>query len=175
MPTAWEDQHRRARALRHVLAQLEADPNSPTLPWDDESRNAFSDPDDLLQALHRTWLHRLLARVDQALEMGDQEEPADLVAQARLDASRHAPGLRRLLDAHAAAPALQRSLHTERRLLAMATFSPPATHADVSPKTQATMTHGAGQPHDWTPQRSIREFARRLAGCPQRPAAAFNH
>ena len=132
MATTWDDQHRKARALRAVLARLEADAEVTSVPWNDETKTAFGDREALLQALHTTWLHRMLARLDQALELRTNGSATEVVTHAWQETARSAPGLRRLLDAYAADPALQRTHETERQLLAMAIGVSPSSLPDLS-------------------------------------------
>jgi hypothetical protein len=163
MATTWDEQRRRARAVRSVLSRLESRVDVSTLPWDDDTKAAFEDPDALLQALHTTWMHRLLARLDQALELGTEGSAAEAVGQAWRDTARSAPGLRRLLDAYAAAPALERGQDTERRLLAMAAGVAPSSLSGLSgtAETGAVLAESRHRP-DVVPRRSRCPLGRRL-------------
>lgn len=131
MSTAWETYHRRAAALRHVIAELDRSGSS-TPPWDDELAALFDGPDALLVALHDLWSRRLAARVDLALEI-DEHEAAESVSLAWREVADELPGVRRVLEAHADNPALRRSGRQEHRMLAasagLATTSDPAAHS----------------------------------------------
>ncbi|HEX5861286.1 MAG TPA: hypothetical protein VFY58_05560 [Nocardioides sp.] len=131
MNTAWQTYHRRAGALRQVIADLDRSGSS-TPPWDDELAALFDGPDDLLVALHDLWSRRLAARVDLALEI-DEHGPEESVALAWREVADELSGVRRVLDQHGDNPALQRSGRQEHRMLAvsagLATIGDPASRS----------------------------------------------
>lgn len=115
---AWETYHRRAAALRGVVEQL--DRTTDTEPaWDDELAAVFGSRDELLRALHDQWTRRLEARVEMALELGE-DLPAECIENAWFEVAAELPGVRRVLDAHADDEALRRHRLHELRLLAIA-------------------------------------------------------
>ena len=118
MTTAWENYHRRAAMVRHILQRIEHSPTG-DLPWDAPIAAVFADREDLLIALHQVWSVRLAAQVELALETGS-ESVTESVARARRDLAYRFPGLRRLLDAYAGDPALVHCERVEHRLLAVA-------------------------------------------------------
>jgi hypothetical protein len=118
MSIAWDTYHRRATALRRVIADLDRSGWS-TPPWDDELAAAFEDPDDLLVALHDMWTRRLAGRVDLALEIDDHES-WESVALAWREVAEELAGVRRVLDRQADNPALRHSGRQEHRMLAIA-------------------------------------------------------
>jgi hypothetical protein len=118
MSIAWDTYHRRATALRRVIADLDRSGSS-TLPWDEELATVFDDPDDLLVALHDVWTRRLAGRVDLALEI-DEHESAESVALAWREVADELSGLRRVLDRQEDNPVLRHSVRHEHRLLAVA-------------------------------------------------------
>ena len=118
MSIAWDTYHRRATALRRVIADLDRSGSS-TLPWNDELAAVFQDPDDLLLALHDVWTRRLAGRVDLALEIDDHES-GESVALAWLEVADELSGVRRVLDRQADNPVLRHSWRQEHRLLAVA-------------------------------------------------------
>jgi hypothetical protein len=125
MSIAWDTYHRRATALRGVVAGLDRSGSS-TLPWDDELAVVFDDPDDLLVTLHDLWTRRLAGRVDLALEI-DEHESAESVALAWREVAEELSGVRRVLDRQADNPLLRHSRRKEHRMLAVA-----AGHATIS-------------------------------------------
>ncbi len=131
MSTAWDTYHRRASALRRVIADLDR-AGSSTLPWNDELAVVFDDPDDLLVALHDVWARRLAGRVDLALEI-DEQESGESVALAWREVADELPGVRRVLDRQADNPVLRHSASQEHRMLAVAagdaTISDPLSHS----------------------------------------------
>lgn len=114
---AWQTYHQKAATVRDLLARLDASDGE--LPWDTATAEVFADQSDLLRELHQVWTRRLSARVDQALETG-HGGPVDSVTAAWRELADEMPGLRRVLDSHEGHPALQHSVRTERRLLAVA-------------------------------------------------------
>ena len=120
---SWSRVHARTASLREVIADLDAG-----LPLPDSSAGSFADRGELLLALHGVWARRLHGRVDVALET-DGRELAESVAQAWLDTADDLPGVRRVLDEHAADPALRQVLASEHRTVAvaagLATFDDP--------------------------------------------------
>ena len=131
MSTAWDTYHRRASALRRVIADLDRSGSS-TLPWNDELAADFDDPDDLLVALHDVWTRRLAGRVDLALEI-DEQESGESVALAWREVADELAGVRRVLDRQADNPVLRHSRRQEHRLLGVAagvaTISDPLGHS----------------------------------------------
>lgn len=129
--TAWENYHRRAEALRHVVKDLDRSGSS-TPPWDEDLAARFDGPDDLLVALHDLWSRRLAARVDLALEI-DEHGPEESVALAWREVADELSGVRRVLDQHDDNPALSRSERQEHRMLAvsagLATIGDPASRS----------------------------------------------
>lgn len=120
---AWQAHHRRAVALRDVVAGLERDGR---LRWDEE---VLGDRDDVLVALHDLWSRRLQARLDNALELDSD----DAVDDAWRGAVASMPAVRRVLDQHAHLPSLVASERTEHRMLAvaagLATLTDPVGYA----------------------------------------------
>jgi hypothetical protein len=112
---AWETYRRRAAVLRDVVAGFEKDPE---LPWTDAIAEVFADRADLLVALHDLWSRQLAARLDLALELHDIPEASIGEAYAAV-AAELAP-VRRVLDAHAAHPALARPRANADRMIAVA-------------------------------------------------------
>lgn len=117
MGTAWDTYHRRAAALRDVVAELDRTGRT-DLPWDDDLAAVFRDRDDLLVALHDVWSRRLSGRLDMALELHDIPEAS--AAEAWWAVAAELPGVRRLLDAHADHPALAAERAHDLRMLAVA-------------------------------------------------------
>jgi hypothetical protein len=118
MSIAWDTYHRRATALRRVIADLDRSGSS-TLPWDDGLAAVFDDQDDLLVALHDAWTRRLAGRVDLALEIDEHESP-ESVALAWREVADELAGVRRVLDRQADNPVLLPSERQEHRMLAVA-------------------------------------------------------
>ena len=116
--TTWTEQHRRAAALKDVVATIEANPGN-DLPWPDIAAETFRDKDDLLIALHDLWTRRLQARIDLALEIDDSALDAS-VGNAWHAVAAEMPGVRALLDRYADDPALRRPEDAEHRLVAVA-------------------------------------------------------
>lgn len=112
---AWETYRHRAAVLRDVITGLEQDP---ALPWSDEIAEAFTDRADLLVALHDLWSRRLAARLDLALELHDIPEAS--VAEAYAAVAADLAPVRRVLDAHAAHPAIARHRANADRMIAVA-------------------------------------------------------
>jgi hypothetical protein len=131
MSIAWDTYHRRATALRRVIADLDRSGSS-TLQWNDELAVVFDDPDDLLVALHDVWTRRLAGRVDLALEIDEHESP-ESVALAWREVADELAGVRRVLDRQADHPALRHSRRQEHRMLAVsagvATIGDPTSHS----------------------------------------------
>ena len=117
-PSGWERHHERAAVTRQVLAQLDAAVGA-DLPWSAPAAAVFDGPDDLLRALHDIWSRRLLARVDNALELAGALD-VDVVVEAWRRQRDAMPGLRSLLDHHVDHPALARGQLVEHRMLAVA-------------------------------------------------------
>lgn len=118
MSTAWETYHRRHRALRGVVAELDAS-GVEDVPWSEDLAGVFADRDDLLVALHDLWSRRLEGRVEMALDVG-VDLPAECVETAWYEVAAELPGVRRVLDAHAHDQVLRRHEQHEHRLLAIA-------------------------------------------------------
>ena len=118
MSNAWDTFHRRAAAIRAVVEDLDAaattDPR-----WTDELAEVFDGPDDVLVALHDVWSRRITARVEMALDLGE-DLPAESVENAWFEVAAELPGVRRVLDAHAQDEVLQQLDRHEHRLLAIA-------------------------------------------------------
>lgn len=118
MSNAWDTYHRRAAAVRIVVEDLDA--GHATEPrWTPELEAVFDGPDDLLIALHDLWTRRLEARVEMALELGE-DLPAECIETAWFEVAGELPGVRRVLDAHAHAEVLRRPEMNQHRLLAIA-------------------------------------------------------
>lgn len=115
---AWKSYHQRSAALREVVAHLDAggatDPE-----WNDDLARVFGDPDGLLRALHDLWSRRLEARIEMALDVGE-DLPAECVASAFFEVEAELRGVRRVLDAHAHDEALRKHEQHEHRLVAIA-------------------------------------------------------
>ncbi len=118
MSTAWDTLHRRSAAVRTVVEELDAT-RSTEPRWTDELAEVFASPDDLLIALHDVWSRRLIARVEMALELGE-DLPSESIENAWFEVAAELPGVRRVLDAHAADEALIKHEQHEHRLLAIA-------------------------------------------------------
>ena len=118
MSNAWDTFHRRATAIRGVVEELDATTaTEPT--WTDELAEVFDGPDDVLVALHDVWTRRVTARVEMALDLG-QDLPAESVENAWFEVAAELPGVRRVLDAHADHQTLRRLDEHEHRLFAIA-------------------------------------------------------
>ena len=118
MSNAWDTFHSRAAAIRAVVEEL--DTTATTDPrWTDELAEVFDGPDDVLVALHDVWTRRVTARVEMALDLG-QDLPAESVENAWFEVAAELPGVRRVLDAHAQDEVLQQLDRHEHRLLAIA-------------------------------------------------------
>jgi hypothetical protein len=150
MSIAWDTYHRRATALRGVIAELDRSGSS-TLPWDDELAAVFDDPDDLLVALHDVWTRRLAGRVDLALEI-DEHASAESVALAWREVADELAGVRRLLDRQADNPALRHSQRQEYRMLAVAagaaTIGDPLSRSAAEGQRLVSRIRGAGGSSD---------------------------
>jgi hypothetical protein len=106
----WTSHHRRADVLRDVVRALDEralarDTETPVaLPMDVEGvAETFGDELSLLGALQLRWHTRLAGRIDRHLS----DQPLDLggaVALAWLEAAEDMPGIRAVLDHHAAHP-----------------------------------------------------------------------
>lgn len=115
---AWENYHRRSAALREVIRHL--DVSGATEPeWSDDLAAVFGDRDALLVALHDAWSRRLAARIELALEIGE-DLPAECVETAWFEVAAELRGVRRVLDAHASDPVLRKHEQHEHRLIAIA-------------------------------------------------------
>lgn len=130
MTSAWDTYHRRSRALRGIVDELERTGGSE---WPAGAvGDVFTTEADLLVALHDLWSRRVGARVEQALEL-DSRPPELSVADAWRQVADELRGVRRVLDRHAADPALRASEQHEHRLLALAVgragFSEPLSVA----------------------------------------------
>jgi hypothetical protein len=81
----------------------------------------FTDPDELLLALHHRWSMRLAGRLELAVTAAERDPNVDRV-QAVGDAWRRTAedntALRRILDGYADRPALRERTDAERRVLA---------------------------------------------------------
>ena len=123
--TTTELLHHRSTSLRRVVRAVDA---GGALPWDGELAEAFGDRATLLVALHDHWSRQLLSRIDVALELG-AGTPRESVSVAWQSAVRDQPGVRRVLDAESADPAIRaarRSLFTAVAVAAgLATFDDP--------------------------------------------------
>lgn len=134
MNTAWETYHRRATALREVVAALDA---GAELPFGPSEQTVFDDRDDLLQALHDMWTRRVETRVDIALEMGVFPREQG-VGRAWREVAAELPGVRRILDDYRDDPALRAHEQHEHRLLAVA-----AGHASLDDPIARSAEAGA--------------------------------
>ncbi|MET0134829.1 MAG: hypothetical protein ABW215_14705 [Kibdelosporangium sp.] len=116
---SWSDYYERRDALDSVLARAARNPRGP-LP----RSNAFTDPAELLLALHYRWTLKLTGRLGAALADAERDPSTDLVdvisAAWRRTATDN-PALHAVLDAHAERyEALRPMLDAERRTLALA-------------------------------------------------------
>ena len=120
MSIAWETYHRRSAVVQEVVRRLDRSVDG-QLPWPDiaGATEAFRDSGELLAALQERWHAALATRVELALETGSGDLTGD-VAAAWHGLARELPGLRRVLDRHAAHPALIHARRSELRMLAMA-------------------------------------------------------
>ena len=116
--SGWAAYHRRAAALKDVVADLDlTGASEPT--WSDDLACVFADRDDLLVALHDSWTRRLEGRIDMAAEL-DLEPATVAVADAWRQVAAELPSVRRVLDAQAQHPALHRHELHEHRMVAIA-------------------------------------------------------
>lgn len=142
---AWQAHHRRAAALRGVVAGLERHGH---LTWDEQ---VFSSRDDVLVALHDLWTRRLQARLDTALELDSD----DAVDDAWRGAVAAMPAVRRVLDEHAGLPALAVSELNEHRLVAvaagLATLDDPVAHAAARGREHVAGLRAVGVPRQRGP------------------------
>jgi len=118
MSNAWDTFHRRAAAIRAVVEDLDDDRDDRPR-WTDELAEVFDGPDDVLVALHEVWSRRITARVEMALDLGE-DLPAESVENAWFEVAAELPGVRRVLDVHAQDEVLQQLERHEHRLLAIA-------------------------------------------------------
>jgi hypothetical protein len=148
MSIAWDTYHRRATAVRRVIADLDRSGSS-ELAWDDELAAAFDDPDDLLVALHDVWNRRLASRVDLALEI-DEHESAESVALAWREVADELAGVRRVLDRQADNPVLCHSRCQEHRMLAVsagvATIGDPTSRSAAAGERLVARIREADRP-----------------------------
>jgi hypothetical protein len=115
---AWQSYHRRSAALRDVVAHL--DTSGATEPeWSDDLAVVFGDRGGLLVALHDVWSRRLAARIELALDVGE-DLPAECVESAWFEVAAELAGVRRVLDAHAHDDVLRKHEQHEHRLVAIA-------------------------------------------------------
>ena len=150
MSIAWDTYHRRATALRRVVADLDGSGSSTLPPWDDGLAAVFDDQDDLLVALHDVWTRRLAGRVDLALEI-DEHEARESVALAWREVADELAGVRRVLDRHADNPVLLPSQRQEHRMLAVAAGvatinDPPSRSAAAGERLVARIRDAARWP-----------------------------
>jgi hypothetical protein len=128
---AWENYHRRAAAVRTVVAELDASGASEPI-WNAELADVFGDRDGLLVALHDLWTRRLEGRIDMATDMG-LDLPSEDVARAWREVAGELAGVRRVLDRHQDDPVLSRHELHEHRLVALAaglaSLADPVEHA----------------------------------------------
>ncbi|UYM04104.1 hypothetical protein [Solicola gregarius] len=115
----WDAYHRRNDALRTIASAADRRRDG-VLPWGEyETDLVFDSADDLLLALQMRWTTRLRAYIHLELD----EQPLDLEAAAarawRLAAA-DLPGIRAILDAHEARPALAPARTKELAFLASA-------------------------------------------------------
>lgn len=133
MTTAWKTQHRRSAAIREVLTRVERSRDG-ELPWEavPAAVAVFEEPGGLLRALQHTWCTRLAAALDLAADTGGTD-PAESAQFAWYDLAWRYPGLRRVLDRHAAHPEVIPGRTQEHRMLAVfggrARLDEPATVA----------------------------------------------
>lgn len=132
MSTAWENYHRRATALREIVARLD---DGADLAFGPVEHQVFTDRADLLRALHDLWTRRVETRVDIALELGHHSREQG-VARAWREVAAELPGVRRILDDHADDPALRAHEQHEHRLLAVAaghaSLDDPIAHSSAA-------------------------------------------
>jgi hypothetical protein len=128
---AWENYHRRAAAVRTVVAELDETGASEPI-WNAELAAIFGDRDGLLVALHDLWTRRLEARIDMAIEIGEDLPTRD-VAKAWREVAEELAGVRRVLDRHQDDPSLRKHELHEHRLVALAaglaSLADPVEHA----------------------------------------------
>jgi hypothetical protein len=124
--------HHRSATLRRVIRDIEAGGG---LGWDAELAAAYGDRQTLLVALHDHWSRQLLARIDVALELGPGS-PRESVAVAWRSAVRDQPGVRRVLAAASADPALRAARRS--MLASVAVAAGLATFDDPVPLSAAT-------------------------------------
>ncbi|HSV39227.1 MAG TPA: hypothetical protein VLI04_10730 [Nocardioidaceae bacterium] len=146
--TTWTEYHRRAAALKDVLATIEANPGN-DLPWPDIAAETFKDEADLLVALHDLWTRRLEMRIDLFLETDDNALGTS-VGNAWHAVASELPGLRDLLDRYADHPAVQHHELSEHRLVAvaagLATLGDPVTRTAQAGRAFVAKVRQAGPP-----------------------------
>src|ERR671925_433596 len=114
---SWHEFHRQSQLLHTVIEDIEHAGDA-RLPWTDvpEAAEVFGTPEGLLLALHQRWRMMLNNRLDQVLEYDAHHGPTT-VTRTWSQLAADYPGLRRLLDAFAAEPALVAATDQEYRLL----------------------------------------------------------
>ena len=129
MTTKWETVHRRTALLNDVVAQLNE--GMADLPWTEELAAEFENPDALLVALHDVWTRGLEGRIHLGLEMDDDGDLTETVADAWRFTAERLPGVRRILDLNATAAVLRHAERAEHQMIAvaagLAAFGDPVT------------------------------------------------
>jgi hypothetical protein len=151
---------RRAAALRALARQ--PDGGSPAL---DEALRVFGSERELLLAAHQRWQVHLLARLDQAIELG-ADDPHEEVRRTVQDVGRAMPGIAALLRQHASDPALAVA---RRRLAAYVDQACPCgrAHPLVAPAPRPSTASVAIRQARAVAARSCR-WLHRLPPCPLR-------
>ena len=123
---------RRRNVIRAVIRSAQHTGDT-IAPWQEvgEVQEHFEDSDDLLVELQAEWVRVLVARLHRGVVVAERT-PAnvrDLYDEVR---GTH-PTLRRILDAHAANPALWEHTAREHAMLArIAGLAPDGTHSEVA-------------------------------------------
>ena len=142
----WDAYHRRDAALRSAIAVTDRRRDG-QLPFHevDAAYAGFDTPTDLLLAVQMRWHTRLAGHVDRMLA----DQPMDL-RSAVIDAWRSAtsdlPGVRVVLDAHKAEPALRTAQRKELAYLASAAGLAELTDPGAAPigrEIRSAARHGA--------------------------------
>ena len=123
---------RRRLVIRAVLRSAQ-DTGDTVAPWQEvgEVEEHFEDPDDLLVELHREWVRLLVARLHRGAVVAERipSNVRDLYDEV---CGNHRV-LRRILDAHAANPALWEHTAREHAMLArIAGLAPEGTLGEVA-------------------------------------------
>jgi hypothetical protein len=123
---------RRRNVIRAVLRKAQHTGDT-VAPWQEvgEVEEHFEDPDDLLVELHLEWVRLLVARLHRGVVVAERT-PTN-VRDLYDEVSGNHRTLRRILDAHAANPALWEHTAREHAMLArIAGLAPEGTLGEVA-------------------------------------------